>query len=209
MILPGQIFAESSLANSADVAQDILSLVIPILSASGIVGLFWGIYQYREARNDRRKETFFKLTEEFDNSRELFYAKKILDQWAFDYLKQKNESNKSELKITPSGAFSLFSIEWILSINFEDRMKFESDNPEFFVQLSYDDKHEVWLQLRDSFDSLFSFFERLKYLYNNRRITDNELLYFKYYIKNAKDQQHIVHFLNEYEYTWHNVIDKK
>lgn len=202
IILPEQVFAvTNSTNNSIDHFESIFKLSLTAIGASGILGLFWGIYQYKEARNDKRKETFFSLTKEFDASEQLYYAKKILDGWALDYSKE-----KKILFIVSSGPFSSLTIEWILSKGFRHRLEFEQDHVDYFKDLNPEQRHESWKQLRDSFDSLFDFFERLTYLYNNGRITEKELAYFAYYIDKAKTNDYVLNFLKTYQYTWYKKL---
>jgi len=177
-----------------------IQLILAATGASGIAGLFWGIYQYREARNDRRKETFFTLTKDFDHSKEFHFAKKILDTWALDYNKEKG------LFINPDGEFSLRSIRWILSVGFPGRMQFERENPDFCIDKSDEDLDEIWRLLRDSFDAVFDFFERLAYLYAGKRITTEEIQYFRHYIKAVKNNPEIFSFLDTYDYSWHKKL---
>jgi hypothetical protein len=45
----------------------IIDVILTAASTSGILGLFWGMYQYRESRILNRKEILFDLIEEFDD----------------------------------------------------------------------------------------------------------------------------------------------
>ena len=179
---------------------NVIQIILATTGASGIAGLFWGIYQYREGRNDRRKETFFTLIKDFDYSTEMHFAKKILDTWAIDYNKEKG------LIVTPDGEFSLGSIRWILSRGFAGRIEFENEHPDFCINKSDEELDDVWRLLRESFDTLFDFFERLTYLYEGERITAKEIKYFMYYIKAAKTNPEIISFLDDYGFSWHKEL---
>jgi hypothetical protein len=57
----------------------VITTLIP--TAVGAVGAFWAIFTYREAQKLKRKEILFPLIDEFDNSKKMFLAKSILDDF--------------------------------------------------------------------------------------------------------------------------------
>ena len=63
---------------------DIIELLIAIAGLSGVAGLFWGIFQYRQTRIEKRKDLLFHLADKFDNDERLIYAKKILDDLSLE-----------------------------------------------------------------------------------------------------------------------------
>lgn len=179
---------------------ELVDVLLAIAGLSGVAGLFWAIYEYKESRNDKRKETFFELTGNFDTSKEMLFAKKILDTWTLAY------SEKKGRIIDSSGMFGIHLIEWILARGYGDRLKFEKEHPDIFSKMSKEDLDDAWRELRDSFDALFDFFERLTYLYKNKRITVEEIVYFDYFIKPARDNEKITDFLDYWGYTWHKEL---
>ncbi len=149
-------------------------------------------------RLDKRKELFINLTKEFDSAKELVPAKKILDTWAIAYAKDKG------LRAAVKGQFSIINIDWILSKGFNHRKALEENYD--FKGLDEGDLDDAWLQLRDSFDALFDFFEKLVYFQKNNRITNKEMAYFEYYLELAKNEPKIITFLDTYDFTWHKVL---
>lgn len=168
-----------------------------IIGAVGVAGLLWGLWQYRQAKGDKRKEDFFQLAKEFDTSVEMYFAKKILDQWGLDYSKEKG------LFTHESGPFHIGTLKWILAEDYDTKLKYEAGHDEFCKGKTDEEKFEAWQKLRDSFDLLFSFFERVAYLYNNNRVKEKELRYFTGYIDNAIDNQDVKKFLDAWGYKWH------
>jgi hypothetical protein len=56
----------------------VVQVLVAVAGFSGLFGLFWGIYQYRDGQIAKRKEVLFDLITEFDESEELLLAKLIL-----------------------------------------------------------------------------------------------------------------------------------
>lgn len=173
---------------------------------SGIATFGWGIYQYRQVRLDKRKELFLEITKEFDTSKEFLPAKKILDGWTAAYSVEKG------LQPSVTGQFSKNNIDWILSKGYKHRKDLENKYKEkYFQNLKSDDLDESWRLLRESFDALFDFYERLVYLQENKRITKKEMAYFEYYLELAKEDKNVISFLETYKFSWHKDLkyDKK
>ena len=191
--------------NNAKLGINLETLAI-IAGFSGIGTLGWGIFQYRQVRLDKRKDLFLEITKEFDKSKEFLPAKKILDNWTVSY------SSKNGLQPSVKGQFSLANIDWILSKGYVDRKALEQKyHNDYFQYLDERELDESWRLLRESFDALFDFFERLVYLQENNRITNKEMNYFEYYLGLAKKYEHIISFLEIYGFSWHKNLkyDKK
>jgi len=154
--------------------------MLAIAGLSGVAGLFWGIYQYRENRLQNRKETLFELIHEFDNSEKMFYAKKILDGFIYNNIP---ESKKEQ------GYFNRKNLVQILR-NHQNEGVY--------------DKGEILV--RASFDGLLDFFDKLGYLYVNKLLKKSELSYFSYYINRARKYDGVVQFSKLYEFRWHSEI---
>lgn len=191
---------QTVIMNEESGETDPVNILLAVAGLSGVAGLFWGIYQYRESRNDKRKETFFQLTKDFDSSMEILPAKKILDEWAYHYTKKKG------LFISNYGGFHIDTIKWILAPSYDERVEVKKEFKEELDGYSEADLDEAWRLLRDSFDALFDFFERLVYLKRNGRITKDELGYFIGFMRIAKNDEDIVKFLDEWEYGWHKEV---
>ena len=184
--------------------ESFTNLFLAIAGLAAVGTLVWGIYEYRESRSDKRKEIFIEIAETFDSSKDMRFAKKILDTWAYSYSKEKR------LFIDPNGIFSLRNIGWILAIGYSGRSDFEVENPDFLKsieELEEEDLDFVWLTFRDSFDTLFFFFERLRYLQKSKRVTQDELEYFRYFIDAVKANPTIMEFLTVYKYRWHTELE--
>jgi hypothetical protein len=171
----------------------------PLIAAMvALAGLFWGLLQYRQTGMDKRKEDFFQLAKEFDTTKEMYFAKKILDTWALDYSKSRG------LFVSEGGPFNMHTINWILATGYSCKTAYEKLNPEFGKDKSDEEMFEAWQFLRDSFDTLFDFFERLTYLYLNNRVKHQELVYFSNYITAAIKNEDVKRFLTTWGYRWHN-----
>ena len=189
---------DNAFAEQHDKGLDInLEILAIIAGFSGIGTLGWGIYQYRQVRLDKRKEVFLEITKEFDTSVEFLPAKKILDAWAVAYSAEKG------LRPSVKGQFSINNIDWILSKGYNHRMALEKKYEKDFQGLKSDELDESWRLLRESFDALFDFLQRLVYLQENNRITNKEMAYFDYYLNLAKENENIITFLNTYKFSWH------
>lgn len=178
-----------------------LATLAIIAGFSGIGTLGWGIFQYRQTRYDKRKDLFLELTKEFDSSKDFLPAKKILDGWAISY------SAKNGLCVTSHGQFSGYNIDWILAPDFRKRKELEAKYKQnIFHGMSEEDLNQAWGLIRDSFDAMFDFYERLLYLQKNKRITPTEMSYFDYYLDLAKKDKDVFAFLDFYNFSWHRKL---
>ncbi|MBM3896185.1 MAG: hypothetical protein FJ360_00330 [Thaumarchaeota archaeon] len=161
----------------------IIQLVIAIAGVSGVAGLFWGIYEYRENQKTKRKDTLFKLVHDFDISKEMHFAKKILDGFVYNF--------PENADVLGPNYFSKDNLKKILRSHESSMIT---------------DPKEI--ELRDSFSALFDFFDKLGYLYSNKIIKKRELQYFNYYIERARKSLGVLEFVKNYDYRWHNEIPK-
>jgi len=154
----------------------VISLIAAAAGLSGVVGLFWGIYQYRESRITKRKDTLFQLVREFDRSEQMYLAKKILDGYVYNF------SESMDLGL------NYFSRE-----NLKNILRHHKD-------ADITDPNEI--KVRESFSDLFDFFDRLGYLHSNGIIKERELGYFAYYIDKARNSDGVLGFIKNYEFRW-------
>ena len=164
-----------------DISQ-IINLVIAIAGLSGVGGLFWGIYEYRENQRTKRKETLFQLVREFDRSEEINIAKKILDGYVYNFPESIN-----------------LGINYFGKENLKQILRYHENS-------EITDPNEI--RIRESFSTLFDFFDRLGYLFSNGVIKQRELSYFSYYINKARESDGVLQFVKNYEFRWNNELPK-
>jgi len=124
-------------------------------AAAGLAGLFKGLKTYKSEQKSKRKDIIFPLIEEFDKSKEMEYAKNILDN--------RNLNPEQGWKY-PLGYYNKYDLAIILRMNSE----------------GINDLGEV--AIRHSFDALLDFFCKLEYLLNINLVNAEEIEYFKYYV---------------------------
>jgi len=181
--IPSLVFAENGISILSEDISLLIQLIIAIAGISGVAGLFWGIYEYRENQKAKRKDTLFELVNEFDRSEEMHFAKKILDGFVYNFPESIDQ----------------------LGPNY-----FSKDNLKQILR-SHED-HDITvskeMELRDSFSALFDFFDKLGYLYSNKIIKKRELEYFDYYIDRARKSSGVLEFVKNYDYRWHDKLPK-
>jgi hypothetical protein len=63
-----------------DVTIDVTSIMSTLIAtAASLGGLLWGIHTYRQGQISQRKDIIFPLIKEFDESKEMITANKILN----------------------------------------------------------------------------------------------------------------------------------
>jgi YVTN family beta-propeller protein len=139
-----------------------------------------GLSTYRQGqvlkKKDIQKDIVFPLISEFDNSKDMDYAKKILDDHYFEH--------------PPGGPHGLYTLNRLLS-TLRDHTKpggkwDEGDG-----------------EIRDSFDSLLDFFSKLEYLRALKLLEDREMDYFRYYIDKAAENEAVVSYAETYKFPLH------
>ena len=182
--IPSLVFAENGTSILSQDISLLIQLIIAIAGVSGVAGLFWGIYEYRENQKSKRKDILFEVVHEFDRSEEMHFAKKILDGFVYNFPESFDQ----------------------LGPNY-----FSKDNLKQILR-SHED-HDITvpkeIELRDSFSALFDFFDKLGYLYSNKIIKKHELGYFDYYIDRSRKSLGVLEFVKNYDYRWHDELPKK
>jgi hypothetical protein len=139
-------------------------------AAAGLAGLFKGLKTYESEQKSKRKDVIFPLLEEFDKSKEMEYAKNILDG--------RNLNPEQGWKY-PKGYYNRNDLAIIL----------RDSKPTFGI----DDLGEV--AIRHSFDALLDFFCKLEYLLNINLVRVEEIEYFRYYLDIAAGEASIVKYV--------------
>lgn len=163
--------------------SDIASIIAAgIGAAAGLGGLSWGLYTYKGEQNSKRKGILFPLIEEFDKSKEMEFAKGILDG--------KNIKPKWDWKY-PWGYYKKSNLSIILRNHKPDGI---------------DDLGEV--AIRYSFDALLDFFCKLEYLLKIKLVKPEEVDYFTYYTKIAANEEPIRSYINYYDFPLGGLLSK-
>ena len=154
----------------------LIELFMAVAGLSGVAGLFWGIFQYRKSRIEKRKDLLFHLADKFDDDDRFTYAKKLLDDFSLEPKPGWENDTKDYHKN---------NFETILNYHFE-------------VPIT----DAGYIEIRDSFDALFDFFDRLTYLYKLGLIKKEEFSHFSYYLKKAKENENVRNYVDYYEFNW-------
>jgi hypothetical protein len=151
-------------------------------AAAGLGGLFWGLYTYRKEPLLKRKDVLFPLIKELDESKEIMYAKKILDD-----INIKPE----QCWIYPNDYYNKENLERILRYH---EPKGIIDPGEYAIRMS--------------FDALLDFFCKLEYLRKIKLIKPEEIDYFKYYINKAAAEPSVIRYVSKYNFPLYGILDK-
>jgi hypothetical protein len=160
----------------------IISTIIP--TAAGLGGLIWAVYTYRESLFLKRKDIIFPLIDEFDNSKEMKYAKDILDDRTI---------KPKKLWQYPRDYYHKAYLKYILRAH--------NENNENAI---FDDGEDT---IRRSFDALIDFFCKLEYLLNLKLITRKEISYFTYYIDRVANNEDVMNYISNYEFPLYGHLD--
>jgi hypothetical protein len=156
------------------ILADLSNYVTMAVGIFGIVGIFIGLYQYREDRVQRRKTTVLELVKEFEDKVELTYAIDCLDEFYVD--PEKDWDNQND---------RYYGNENLPAILRDHRKQPVTDKGE--------------IAIRKSFDYLLGFFGKVGYLRDIGLIEDKELEFFKYYLKKAADNPAVESYTKVYE----------
>jgi hypothetical protein len=158
----------------------ITNLLASVAGLSGAAGLVWGVYVYQGSQRAKRAETLFQLVREFDKSEEFVLAKRLLDGFVYNF------PDSIDMGIN---YFSYSHLNEIL----------RDDAPAKII-----DKNEI--RVRDSFSSLFDFFDRVAYLFSNGLLKRTELSYFAFFINRARENYGALQFARIYEFRWNEEL---
>lgn len=171
---------------SSDSSDSMLPVIISaVTAAGGIATIIIGLRTYRtqskesliSRRKDIQKDIIFPLIKEFDESKDMQYAKDILDEGD---LKPK-EDWKGKF-----GDYNKYNLSTILRDHEPDAIT---------------DPGEA--DIRHSFDVLLDFLWKLEFLRDIELINDKEIAYFKYYIKRVYKEEAIMRYIKIYEFPLH------
>ena len=162
--------------------DQLTNLLFSIAGLSGVGGLFWGIYQYKQSGIEKRKNILFELVKEFDKSTKMGHAKRILDD--FNLKPQK---------------------EWTKEYGYYHKRNLSDLLKSHYLE-GVDDKGKS--DIRDSFDALFDFFDRLGYLYKVGLVKEDELSHFEYFLKRARENEAVLNYVKVYGSKWLKQLPK-
>ena len=139
--------------------------VLAILTiASGSFTALWGYLKYNRDQFVKKQAVFLELVKEYDNSKKMYIAKRILDGFEFTF-----DEDKEKFVNQDGGKLSKENMSLIL----EDKKSRKTP-------LS-----EGEIKIRESFDDLYNFFYKLYYLEKTKMLSQDEMDYFKYFIRQA------------------------
>lgn len=178
---------------------DALAIIIPTLVAA--LTAYVGLKAYREGQKLSRKDLIIPLIDQFDNSEDLFLAKAILDDFTCNVPPW---DTKSEI------------LNGLFNMSDDDFKYYARTNLPVFLRVHRDKHGKVYEDVpkiislkeravRRSFDSLVYFFFKLQYLNRIGLLPEEELFYFKFYMKLAfpydkdNDVTGLWKYVNEYD----------
>lgn len=148
---------------------DYFGLIFAIItSVLAIIGFVKGLREYKRNNNIKRAEFLEKLIKEFNDKR-MFLAKRVLDDFYIDVDLPGNETDveiieKSNTRTIEDGLLKKNNLKILRDHKIESVL-----NP-------------IEHRVRQSFDDLLDFFEKLEYYVELDLISSKELKYFEYYI---------------------------
>lgn len=162
--------------------ENMLTALSIIIATCAIV---FGIYQYTKDQMIRRKDTVLPLISEFeDPSNNMYLAKELLDSFKYGV-----------------------GLKWKEQV-YADYQVYHIDEKEIFRH--HDDTNPIndmgEIEIRKSFDAIFDFFGKLGYLLNIGLLKKEELEYFQYYIKKAKDSESVGYYLSNYDFDLYHIL---
>jgi hypothetical protein len=177
------------------IVVEILPILIPSLAGAATASV--GILTYWQGQNLKRKEILFPLIEELTNSKSLFLAKAVLDDFTCN-IPEFTESDSEMIRSTlvqdlKSGTtadtwkrrYGTDNLGNILRYHEEEGQKDVTDYREIIV--------------RASFDALIKFYARLEYLKDIGIFKEKELSYFRYYYDKLLAKRAVCDYIVKYE----------
>lgn len=167
------------LSNYKELIAAIIAAIIPTIG--GIVTGLWAIRRYNQDKIAKRKDIVFPLIEEFDKSKEMEFAKKILDEKPIiiDLLKCPKYYNEQTLKTL---------------------LRYHSPDDEFDFEAK---------KIRKSFDALLNFFCKLDYLRSIDLVKEKEIDYFRFYIDKAARNPAVLCYIRQYRFPLYGKLHYK
>jgi hypothetical protein len=174
---------------------DIVSILIP--SAAGAVTASAGILTYWRGQQLKRKEILFPLIEELSNSKSLFLAKAVLDDFTCN-VPEFSENDSVMVKNTLAQDLNggkTTAATW--------KQHYTTRNNNLDYILRYHEKEGDVTDYREiivraSFDALIKFCAKLEYLKDIGLLNEDELVYFEYYYDKLLLQQSVCNYIDKY-----------
>jgi hypothetical protein len=152
-------------------------------AAAALGGVLWGVYQYSKARITARQQVLFEAIKDFNESKQMKIAKDIL---GYGNVRKENRKDGWEHPDTYYTKDNLAQILRILPPGTEVE-KGEKD-------------------IRDSFDALIVFLGKIGYLLMVGAITQDETLYFRYYIQKIQNDRNVKEYAEKYEFPLYMIL---
>jgi hypothetical protein len=170
-------------------------------SAVGIIGLgsvIVGIIAYNRAQVTKRADVLFPLIKEFDESKSMDYAKKIMDDHPVAV-------NDPSLEFNPN---------WIKGLVEEKEPPYWNKDDLTLVLRDHRNTEEGVItneedEIRRSFDSLLDFFCKLEYLLEIHQVTKREIEIFNYYIDKVAEDNAILNYIKKYNFPLHGRLHER
>jgi hypothetical protein len=174
---------------------DAVSLLTPLIAtaiatAVGGFGAIWGIYTYKEGQKLKRKEILFPLIDELVNSKRMFLAKAIFDDFTCnipDFSAEESELDKMIIEdIKEPGVMRKYYHADRLSTILRDHNE----------QGDVTDVREILV--RASFDAIIRFYAKLEYLKDIHLLREDEVEYFRYYYDKLRNNEAVRKYVDDY-----------
>jgi len=169
----------------------VITTLIP--TVVGGVGAFWGIFTYREAQKLKRKEILFPLIDEFDNSKKMFLAKSILDDFTCSLPDSPEDASQLGKIIlqdykNPKDLKELYHVD-----NLSRALRYHK------AEQAEDVTDQRELAVRQSFDAIIDFYAKLEYLKRIGLLKEEELDYFNYYYDKLASSKVVKDYVDKYK----------
>jgi hypothetical protein len=172
----------------------IVGTVIPTIA--GLFALFWGAHTYSDGQLLKRKEIIFPLIEEYEKSKNMRIAKKILDDCNLNLNEVLDKQNSSSQPKSNNRYYNKIGLKTIL----------RAHNPNLEYSSEFDDGEKA---IRDSFDSLLAFFSKLEYLLKIHLIKEQEVFYFRYFVEKAAELPAVLEYVDRYQFQLDGTLDHR
>lgn len=174
---------------------DTVSVFIPLIATAiattvGGFGAIWGIYTYREGQKLKRKEILFPLIDELVNSKRMFLAKAIFDDFTCnipDFSAEESELDKMVIEDIkkPEVTREYYHADKLSTILRDHRKKGDVTNLREIL-------------VRASFDAIVKFYAKLEYLKDIHLLKEDEVEYFRYYYDKLQHNEAVKNYVGDY-----------
>jgi hypothetical protein len=163
-----------------------LDYVATATAAAALGGVLWGVYEYSKARITARQQVLFEVIKEFNQSDQMKIAKDIL---GYGNVRKENKKKNWE---QPDSYYSKDHLAQILRY-------IPPGTPGTEVEQGEKD-------IRDSFDALIVFLGKIGYLLMVGAITQDETVYFRYYMQKIQDDPNVREYTEKYDFPLYMIL---